>query len=196
MTETLEIEVGQRAERGKNAARRLRVQGQVPATLYGLNKEPESLALSSKEMTRLLSHVEERNRVLTLRGGAEGTAMVADWQVEPVYGELLHVDLRRVAADVQVTARVALLVHGLPFGVKNEGGMEDVILRETLVQCLPGDVPSKIDIDVTELRSGQSVRLSDLDTGGKFTFVANPDTVVVRVIGKRGEKTTTAAPEA
>ena len=189
MIDRLELEVEARPERGKNAARRLRVQGQVPATLYGLNQEPEAIALSAKEMTRLLSHVEERNRMLTLQGGATGTAMIADWQVEPIYGKLLHVDLRRIDDTVMVTARVALLTHGVPYGVKTEGGIEDVILRETVVRCLPADVPSKIDIDVTHLRAGESVRLRDLESGGKYKFLANPDNVVVRVIGKRGEKT-------
>jgi large subunit ribosomal protein L25 len=196
MVETLPIEVGARDERGKNAARRLRVQGKVPATLYGLEKDPEALALDTKLMTSLLSNVEERNRVLMLSGGATGAAMISDWQVEPVYGKLLHVDLRRVDEARPVTARVALRTHGVPYGVKTEGGLLDVILRETKIRCLPADIPGKIDIDISGLRGDQSIRLRDLDKEGKFKFLADPSAVVVRVIGKRGEKTAAVEPGA
>ncbi len=190
MIDTLPIEVGAREERGKNAARRLRVQGQVPATLYGLDDEPQALALDAKLMTSLLSNVQERNRVLALSGGATGAAMISDWQVEPIYGKLLHVDLRRVDEAKPVTARVALRTHGVPYGVKTEGGLLDVILRETKVLCLPADIPGKIDIDVSGLRADDAIRLRDLDKEGKFKFLADPGSVVVRVIGKRGEKGT------
>lgn len=190
MIDTLPIEVGAREERGKNAARRLRVQGQVPATLYGLDDEPQALALDTKLMTSLLSNVQERNRVLALSGGATGPAMISDWQVEPIYGKLLHVDLRRVDEAKPVTARVALRTHGVPYGVKTEGGLLDVILRETKVRCLPVDIPGRIDIDVSDLRADDAIRLKDLDKEGKFKFLADPSAVVVRVIGKRGEKGT------
>lgn len=183
----LALEVGARETRGKNAARRLRVAGKVPGTLYGLNEEPKAVELDAKLITGLLSNVEERNRILELSGGATGAAMVSDWQVEPVYGKLLHVDLRRVEENKPVTARVALRTHGVPYGVKTEGGLLDVILRETLVRCLPVDIPSKIEIDVTELKADESIRLEDLDKEGKFKFLANPRSVVVRVVGKRGE---------
>ena len=186
--DALALEVGARETRGKNAARRLRVAGKVQATLYGLDQEAQALELDTKFMTTLLSNVEERNRILELNGGATGAAMVSDWQVEPVYGKLLHVDLRRVAENKPVTARVALRAHGVPYGVKTEGGILDVILRETLVRCLPVDIPSKISIDVTELRADSAIRLRDLDKDGKFKFLADPKSVVVRVIGKRGEK--------
>lgn len=186
--DALGLEVGARETRGKNAARRLRVEGKVPGTLYGLDEEPKAVSLDTKVLTTLLSDVEQRNRILELSGGASGAAMVSDWQVEPVYGKLLHVDLRRVAEDKPVTARVALRPHGVPYGVKTEGGILDVILRETLVQCLPVDIPSKIDIDVTELKADSAIRLRDLEQEGKFRFLADPKSVVVRVIGKRGEK--------
>jgi len=189
VADALALEVVARETRGKNAARRLRAAGKVPATLYGLGQEPQALELNSKQITHLLSDVEERNRILELSGGATGAAMVSDWQVEPIYGKLLHVDLRRVDENAQVTARVALRTHGVPYGVKTEGGLLDVILRETLVRCLPVDIPSKIDIDITDLQAGSAIRLADLEKEGKFKFLADPTAVVVRVIGKRGEKT-------
>ncbi|MCB1019315.1 MAG: 50S ribosomal protein L25 [Bryobacterales bacterium] len=185
MLEQLEMEVSSRDERGKNAARRLRAAGRVPATLYGLGQDPVSLALDGKAIFGLLSHREQRNRVLNLSGGASGTAMAIDWQVDPVEGYLLHVDLKRVDVDQPVEARVALKTKGVAYGVKTEGGLEDVILREALVRCKPADLPPMIEIDVTALRAGDSVRLGDLEAEGKYKILGNPTAVVVRIVGKR-----------
>ncbi len=188
MQEQLELEVSSREERGKNAARRLRASGRVPATLYGLGQAPESVAISTKTMTTLLAHKEQRNRVLNLSGGASGSAMAVDWQIDPVHGSLLHVDLRRIDVSQPVEANVALVTTGVAYGVKTEGGMEDRILRDARVRCLPADLPEVIEIDVTELVTGQSIRLGDIDSEGKFEIVGNPDTVVVRIVGKRAEE--------
>jgi large subunit ribosomal protein L25 len=186
--EQLELEVKGRDERGKNAARRLRATGMVPATLYGLGKSPEAVALSTKAMVSLLSHREQRNRVLNLKGGAAGTAMAVDWQVDPVHGDLLHVDLRRIDVNSPVEASVALITTGVAYGVKTEGGMEDVILREALVRGLPADLPDSIEIDVTPLKAGESVRLGELESEGKFKILGNPEAVVVRIVGKRASE--------
>jgi large subunit ribosomal protein L25 len=190
MLEQLEMEVTSRGERGKNAARRLRAAGRVPATLYGLGEAPLSLALDTKAMIGLLSHREQRNRVLNLKGGAAGTAMAIDWQVDPVHGYLLHVDLQRVDVNATVDAKVALKTKGVAYGVKTEGGMEDVVVREALVRCLPADLPSVIEIDVTELKAGESVRLGDLEADGKFKILGKPSTVVVRIVGKKTDAKT------
>ncbi|MEZ5395795.1 MAG: 50S ribosomal protein L25 [Bryobacterales bacterium] len=185
MLEQLEMEVSSRDGRGKNAARRLRAEGRVPATLYGLGQDPVALALDGKAIYGLLSHREQRNRVLKLSGGASGTAMAIDWQVDPVEGKLLHVDLKRVDTDQPVEAKVALKTKGVAYGVKTEGGMEDVILREALVRCKPADLPPVIEIDVTALRAGDSVRLGDLEAEGKYKILGNASAVVVRIVGKR-----------
>lgn len=183
--EQLELEVSGREERGKNAARRLRATGNVPATLYGLGKDPESLSINSKTMVSLLSDREQRNRVLNLKGGASGAAMAVDWQVDPVEGDLLHVDLKRIDPNAPVEANVALVTTGVAYGVKTEGGMEDMILREALVRCLPADMPETIEIDVTPLKAGEAVRLGELEAEGKYNILGNPSAVVVRIVGKR-----------
>ena len=188
MQEQLELEVQGRAERGKNAARRLRAAGQVPATLYGLGKDPEALAIDTKTMIGLLSNREKRNRVLSLSGGAAGTAMAVDWQVDPVAGSLLHVDLRRVDVNQPVEAKVAVKTVGVAYGVKTEGGMEDIILREVLVRCLPAELPETIEVDVTPLKTGESVRLRDLTGDGKFEILGDPGSVIARIVGKRAEE--------
>ena len=187
MNEQLALKVDAREERGKNAARRLRVKGMVPATVYGLNQDAVAIAVNTKEITRILAHTDLRNRVLNLEGGATGTAMAVEYQLDPVTGQLLHVDMRRVAMDVPIQATLPLRTHGLAYGVKNEGGLEDVILREAKVECLPGDLPEKIDIDVTQMRAGEAVRIRDLDAGENVKFLDDANAVVVRIVGKRGQ---------
>lgn len=187
MTEQLTLQVEAREERGKNAARRLRVTGKVPATVYGLGQDAAAIAIDTKEITNILVSLSLRNRVLNLEGGAQGTTMAVDYQVDPVTGSLLHVDLRRVALDIPVRAMLALRTFGLALGVKNEGGLEDVILRETPVECLPGQLPEKIEIDVSELNSDESIRLRDIDPGEGVKFLDDPGKVIVRIVGKRGQ---------
>ncbi len=184
MQKHIELEVSAREERGKNAARRLRASGQVPATLYGLDQEPASLALDSKAMVRILTSRTDRNRVLDLRGGATGAAMAADWQSDPVTGKLLHVDMKRIDLNAKAKMSVPLVTKGVAYGVKTEGGLEDVILREITLLCLPEDAPENIEIDVTELRAGESVRVRDLPLGDKYEVIAKPETTILRIIGK------------
>ena len=135
MKEQLTLNVEAREERGKNAARRLRAAGRAPATVYGLGQDPVASSVDTKEITRILAHTELRNRVLNLEGGVNGTAMASDYQIDPVTGALLHVDIQRVAMDKPVRATLPLRTFGLAIGVKNEGGLEDVILREAAVEC-------------------------------------------------------------
>ena len=196
MQEQLELEVSSREERGKNAARRLRASGKVPATLYGLGEDVQALAIDTKSMIGLLSDREKRNRVLALGGGASGTAMAVDWQVDPVSGSLLHVDLRRIDVNQPVEAKVAIKTVGVSYGVKTEGGIEDIILREALVRCLPADLPEVLEVDVTPLKTGESVRLGDLEAEGKYQILGNASAVVVRVVGRRAEEEEEAEAEA
>jgi large subunit ribosomal protein L25 len=185
MLEHSQLEVTARAERGKNAARRLRVTGKVPATLYGLGKEPESIALDTRSMVRILNDPSGHNRVFDLRGGAQGHAMAVDWQSDPVTGKLLHVDMKRLDLTNKIRVKVAIETHGVAYGVKTEGGLEDIILREIEVECLPEDIPANIRIDVTELRAGESVRASDIPDGEKYTIASSGDLTIMRIVGKR-----------
>lgn len=185
MLEHSQLEVTARAERGKNAARRLRVTGKVPATLYGLGRDPEAIALDTKSMVRILNEPSGHNRVFDLKGGAQGHAMAVDWQSDPVTGKLLHVDMKRLDLANKIRVKVSVETFGVAYGVKTEGGLEDVILREIEVDCLPEDIPASIRIDVTELRAGQSIRASDIPDGEKYTIATPDDFTIMRIIGKR-----------
>lgn len=185
MLEHSQLEVAARADRGKNAARRLRVTGKVPATLYGLGRDPEAIALDTKSMVRILNEPSGHNRVFDLKGGAQGHAMAVDWQSDPVTGKLLHVDMKRLDLASKIRVKVSVETFGVAYGVKTEGGLEDVILREIEVDCLPEDIPASIRIDVTELRAGQSIRAGDIPDGEKYTIATPDDFTIMRIIGKR-----------
>lgn len=193
MLEHSQLEVTARAERGKNAARRLRVTGKVPATLYGLGKDPEAIALDTRSMVRILNEPSGHNRVFDLKGGAQGHAMAVDWQSDPVTGKLLHVDMKRLDLTNKIRVKVSLETFGVAYGVKTEGGLEDVILREIEVECLPEDIPASIRLDVTELRAGQSVRAGDIPDGEKYTIATPGDFTVMRIVGKRALEAEIAA---
>lgn len=193
MLEHSQLEVTARSERGKNAARRLRVTGKVPATLYGLGKDPESIALDTKSMVRILNEPSGHNRVFDLKGGAQGHAMAVDWQSDPVTGKLLHVDMKRLDLTNRIRVKVAIETFGVAYGVKTEGGLEDVILREIEVECLPEDIPASIRIDVTELRAGQSVRAGDIPNGEKYVIASAPELTIMRIVGKRALEAEAAA---
>lgn len=193
MLEHSQLEVTARAERGKNAARRLRVTGKVPATLYGLGKDPEAIALDTRSMVRILNESSGHNRVFDLKGGAQGHAMAVDWQSDPVTGKLLHVDMKRLDLTNKIRVKVSLETFGVAYGVKTEGGLEDVILREIEVECLPEDIPASIRLDVTELRAGQSVRAGDIPDGEKYTIATPGDFTVMRIVGKRALEAEIAA---
>jgi large subunit ribosomal protein L25 len=136
-------------------------------------------------MVRILNEPSGHNRVFDLQGGAQGHAMAVDWQSDPVTGKLLHVDMKRLDLTNKIRVKVAVETFGVAYGVKTEGGLEDLIVREIEVDCLPEDIPATIRIDVTELRSGQSVRAGDIPDGEKYTIASSPDLTIMRIIGKR-----------
>jgi len=188
MQERIELEITTRDERGKNAARRLRASGQTPGILYGLDGDPVAFAVNSKSVARILASPSGQNRVISLTGNGSGTAMTSDYQVDPVTGRLLHVDMRRVDADTAVTVEVNIVTTGVPIGVKDVGGIEDMILRQVRLECLPALVPEKIELDVTALNVGDSLRVRDLELGDGVTMITKPDAVLVRVVGRKAEE--------
>ena len=108
--------------------------------------------------------------------------MIRDWQLEPVRGDLLHVDLVRIARDTKLKIRVPIQLTGEPVGVKTQGGVLDFTLREVEVECLPDDIPEKIAVDVSELVIGRSIRVSDLAPGDKLKILTDPTRVVAHVM--------------
>lgn len=187
MEQQLELTASVREERGKGSARRLREQGQVPAVLYGLKGEAVALKLDTKEITSILKSPAGHNQIVNLKifGGEQVAAMAVDWQVDPVHGSLLHIDMQRVDLKKKLRFGVPIETVGLAVGVKEEGGIESIVTREVELECLPLDVPEKISIDVSSLSIGDSVRLRDLTSAEEYSFVTNPDVVLVHVVAPK-----------
>jgi large subunit ribosomal protein L25 len=184
------VEGAPRDTRGKNEAKRLRVTGKVPATLYGGKGGPLSLAVNTKQLTAILRSESGHNTIFEVNfAGKQEPAIVKDWQVDPVSGNLLHVDLLRVAMDVRMKVKVPVHTFGEPSGVKVQGGVFEVVTREVEVECLPADIPTEFKVDVSGLMLNQSVRGSDLTIDkAKLKLLTDANTVLAHVVALRVEE--------
>jgi large subunit ribosomal protein L25 len=184
------VEGAPRATRGKNEARRLRVSGKVPATLYGGKGDVLALSVNTKQVTAILRSESGHNTLFQVDlGGKQEPAIVKDWQVDPVTGNLLHVDLLRIAMDVRMKVKVPVHTFGEPSGVKVQGGVYEVVTREVEVECLPADIPTEFKVDVSGLALNQSLRAGELplDTK-KLKLLTDPQTVLSHVVTLREEE--------
>ncbi len=197
MVDPLTIEATQREEFGKNAARRLRAAGRIPAVVYGGDAPPVALSLEPRKLAPLLHSEASRNTVFTLviGGKAPARVMLRDWQVEPVHGALLHVDLVRVTKDTKVRVRVPIHVTGEAKGVKVQGGIFEFVLREVEVECLPEAIPESVTIDVTDLVIGRTLRVSDLPLSPEVKLLTDPSRVVAHVVALKAEEKPAAEAE-
>src|SRR3954462_804114 len=174
--------------RGKNEARRVRVQGRIPAVLYGAKKETVALEGDPKAIGRILYSDTGHNTIFDLVAGSEKTkAMIVDWQYEPIKGHLLHIDLKRIAMDQRLRVKVPIVLVGEAEGVKTQGGILEQITREIEIECLPGDIPSHIDLDVSELVFTVVKRVSDLPHSDKIRFITDPSTPIAHIVTVKEE---------
>jgi large subunit ribosomal protein L25 len=191
------VEAKSRESRGKNEARRTRVTGEVPGVIYGGKEGPVPVSVNTKQVTAILRSDSGHNTIFTLRvdGKGETKALVKDWQVDPVRGSLLHVDLLRVAMDIKMRVKVPVHTFGEPAGVKQQGGIFETVTREVEVECLPADIPEEIRVDVSELLIGKHLRAGELPFDhAKITLVTDPQRVIAHVVSLKAEEV--AAPEA
>ena len=193
------LDVVKRDGRGKNEARRLRVGGRIPAVVYGARKKgkaPEGVpvAVDPKQVLRILHSEAGANTLVTLKlDGAKSRVMVKEYQLDPVTRQLLHADFYQLAMDRAITVTVPIVIKGEATGVKLEGGMIDFITRELQVECLPTDIPERIDVDVSELMLHQSVRLRDLPGNPKWKLLNEPETMLVHVVLPKAEEAAATA---
>jgi len=186
--ELVEAQARPDSSRGKNEARRLRVSGRVPAVIYGAKKATLVVSVDPKQITRILSSESGHNTIFDLQAGGEKTkAMIVDWQFDPLKGKLLHIDLKRIAMDEKIRVMVPIHMVGEAAGVKQQGGILDQVLREVEVECLPADIPSHIDCDVSELVFGTVARVKDLPHGGKLKFITDEDQTVAHITSVKEE---------
>jgi len=196
------LEAVKRDERGKNAARRLRAAGRIPAVVYGSRAEgkaPEGVAVSvdPKDVLTILRSESGANSLIGLSlEGSESRVMVRDYQVDPVTHRLLHADFYQLRMDRKITVTVPVVLHGESQGVKLQGGMLDFVNREIEVECLPTDIPEHIDVDVSNLMLNEGVRVRDLPTSPVWTPLSDTAMLLVHVVVPKAEEVKVTGEEA
>src|SRR6201982_1383874 len=195
VTDNNTLEAQPRTAGNKNAARRVRVAGKIPAVVYGAGQESLPVAVDPRQVSRILNSETGHNTIFDLAlDGAKSKAMIVDWQYEPIKGKLLHIDVKRIAMDKKLAVMVPILLKGEPAGVKQQGGILEQMLREVEVECLPPDSPSHIDVDVSELVFGKVLRVADLPHSDKLKFLTDENQPVAHVTTVKEE--VVATPEA
>jgi large subunit ribosomal protein L25 len=199
LQEHIVVEVEKRLTTGKNAANRLRAQDQIPAVLYGGGKEMEtwSLQVPRKTLATLLNKGLHSNAIfkLNLKGTSQTRhVMIRDLTLDPVSRKMLHVDFVRVLLDRKLRVKSEIAIEGVPSGVKNAGGILNIVTHEILIECLPADIPESVKVDVSAMEMHNSLRVSDLKLGDRIKVLENADRVIAHVGVPKAEEV--AAPAA
>lgn len=167
---------------GKNASRRIRREGRVPAVLYGASVDTIALTLDKKEIFSILKSETGENTLFKVSFDSEKRdAMIKDIQADPVTDELLHVDLIQIAMDKAIRVDVPVDLVGEAVGVKTEGGFVDFISREIEVECLPKDIPEQIVVDISGLHLHQSLKIGNIQAPEGTRFTSELETVIVLI---------------
>src|ERR1700731_1190390 len=190
------VEAKPRDDRGKNAARRMRRQGHVPAVLYGGDGKSLTLAVNTKQLSAIMRSESGHNTIFKVKlPTGEQPAMLRDWQVDPLKGALLHVDLLRVAMDVRMRVLVPVHTFGEAQGVKLQGGIFEMVTREVEIECLPSDIPTEFRLDISELMIGMQLRPTDIKVDpAKIKILTDPLRVLAHVVTLRVEEEKPAEP--
>src|SRR3954451_12748832 len=194
MRKELTVTAESRDSRGKNEARRLRASGSMPAVVYGGATGPMPVAVSPKELTKVLNSKTGHNTIfnLSVTGKEDTPVMIVDWQFDPIKDTLLHADLKRIDLNQRLIVKVPVVTQGDPKGVKLQGGIHEIITREVEIECLPNDIPEQFTVNVAELMVGQSIRAGDIPVSGSMRLLSPPDAVISHVVSLKVEETTTA----
>jgi large subunit ribosomal protein L25 len=164
MATTATITAHSREGRGKGAARQTRREGRIPGVLYGHGEDSVPLSVDAHELQRLVHAISIENTIvdLDLGLGEPYKVLIRELQRHPFRDEFVHIDFFHVAMDEKIQVEVPIVLIGTPTGVKNKGGVLDHQLRELEVFCLPGSIPEKIELDVSDLDIGDSIHVSDI----------------------------------
>ena len=179
----------------KNHARRVRVSGLIPAVVYGAGQESMAITVDPKAILKILHSDSGHNTIfdLNIADAAASKAMIVDWQYEPIKGHLLHIDLKRIAMDKAMRVSVPVFLTGTAVGVKIGGGVLDQVLREVQIECLPGDIPTSLDVDVTNLNVGDAIHVADLPHSGSIKFLEDATMTVAHVTNIKEDAAVDAA---
>jgi large subunit ribosomal protein L25 len=176
---------------GKNEARRTRRDGKVPAVLYGGDgNRATSIAVDPRALLRILHSEAGQNTLISLKlaGAGDTRVLVKDFQLDPITHSVLHADFYRVAMDKLLQVTIPVTVRGEPKGVKQQGGVLEFIRREIEIECLPGDIPEHVEIDISELMLHQGIRVRDVPVDPKWKPLTEGDAMLAHVIMPRAEE--------
>ncbi len=189
MKRDITITAKHRETRGKNEARRLRVQGLTPGVLYGAGQDAVAVAVNPREVNKILHSGSGLNTIFDLSIDGNATpVMIVDHQNDPVRDNLLHVDLKRIDLTKPIDIKVPVLFTGDPKGVKLQGGLLEIIKREIEIEVLPDDIPDHFSVDVGELMIGQNVRAGSIPLPANMKLTSPPDQVLAHVVALRAEE--------
>ncbi len=181
---TIVIEAQRRTPAGKNVNRRLRKSGKIPAVLYGPGKPSRVVTVDPVAVKEILYSESGRNTIfaVSVEGGEQTNAMVKDYQLDPVQGDLMHADFLEIAMDQLLELTVNVELVGEAEGVKIGGGIMDTVTRTIQVECLPSDIPDSIKVDVSHLKINDYIRVKNIVVDPKVKILTDPEVVVVTIV--------------
>jgi large subunit ribosomal protein L25 len=189
------LEATTRDSFGKNEARRTRRDGRVPAVLYGAtgdttSREATAISVDPRALLKILHSESGANTLISLKlaGSGDTKVLVKQFQLDPVTHQVLHADFYRVAMDRVIQVTIPVIVKGEPKGVKQQGGVLELIRREIEIECLPGDIPEHVEVDASELMLHQGIRVRDIAVSPKWTPLSDADMMLVHVIMPKAEE--------
>lgn len=197
MRKDITVAAETRETRGKNAARRLRMAGKIPAVVYGTGGAAAAITVSPKELNRILHSSTGHNTIfdLCIEGAEKAPVMIVDWLHDPIRSNLLHVDLLRIDLTKKLSVKVPVHYNGDPVGVKIQGGIFEVLSRELEVTCLPDDIPEFLSVDIAAMNIGDSIRGKDVALPANVVLAGHGDVVLAHLIATRGSADAAAADE-
>jgi len=195
--ERVSIVVEKREKQGKGVARSLRKDGMVPAVLYR-GGGSQSIQLVKKDLAKLINAMSGEQVMVDLqfKDGEKKLALLKDYQVDPIRGELLHTDFFEVSLTEEVRIPIHVTTLGEPIGVRRDGGILQHTLREVMIECLPDRIPGKVEIDISKLEVGQSLHVGDLKFEEGIKVLADSNDVIVTVVAAVIEAAPVVAEEA
>ncbi len=200
--EEITLEVQKREECGKGGARGLRREGFIPAVMYGVGKKPHVLKIIRSDLLRLIHQHRIETAVINLKIKNEDKklkgypCLIKELQYEPVKGDIIHVDFNQISLTEAIKVNVPVVARGEPMGVRQEGGMLEHILWEIEVECLPKDIPEKIEVDVSNLKINDVIHVNDLGVPSGVKVLNDPEAIVLSVAPPVKEEVVVAPEEA
>lgn len=194
---TASLSASTRKGTGKGVARKLRAAGKVPGVVYGHAREPLSLELDNRELTRLLERIAAASTVIDL--SIDGTArktLIREIQRHPLNPGIVHIDFLELVAGEKVTVALRIAFEGTPVGVRSDGGIFEETLHEVEIEVDPANIPDRLVVDVSELHIGHSLHVSDIKLPDGVELVTDPEVTICLISAPKEEVAPAAEAEA